>query len=682
MPRRSELVFVALLLFGACTARAPVAVPPAPPRPLDESAIHTIAQLLQMQDRRVLDAGLVRSALAHPRTEVRLQAALAAGRTGDRDAAGMLRSALADSVQNVAATVAFALGELGDSTDATANALISAALPTGWDRRSVAVEAVHALGKLRMPRAGDVLTQALQENAPPEVTAEALLSIWRLPRTAVTVAAVASRLQAEDPELRWRAAYALMRMADPATMGALIAALGDDDHRVRELAARALRASPVDSAGERAAAMAALRDALADSHPHVTINAARALASYADPANTAVLALLLGAVDANVAIAAAQALGDQGDRAAALPLATLARDPMARLALRATALASHARLEPAAAAIIASEWAAHGDWLTRTYAARALAGVAWAHAAPALGRLARDRDPRVAAEAVAAIAASTDTLGAGYAFFIEGLGSSDVMVRAAALRALGARPTAGELPVLLDAYARAEADSLTDAALAAIQALGALKEAGSPVERTFFMRFSRSPNALVRQAVGRLLGDDWGSALPVETGRSATDYVDVIRTLVAPTIAGEPPPAVRIRTERGDIVVTLAPVEAPLTVANMLALVEAGFYSGPNLRWHRVVPNFVLQDGDPRGDGSGGPAHAIRDEMNRLRYERGMLGMALSGPDTGGSQFFITHSPQPHLDGGYTVFGRVSAGMDVADAIVQDDRILAIEVAH
>jgi cyclophilin family peptidyl-prolyl cis-trans isomerase len=90
------------------------------------------------------------------------------------------------------------------------------------------------------------------------------------------------------------------------------------------------------------------------------------------------------------------------------------------------------------------------------------------------------------------------------------------------------------------------------------------------------------------------------------------------------------------------------------------------------------VPNFVLQDGDPRGDGSGGPGHAIRDEINTLRYARGSLGMALSGPDTGGSQFFITHSAQPHLDGGYTVFGRVVEGMDVADAILQDDPILGI----
>jgi cyclophilin family peptidyl-prolyl cis-trans isomerase len=95
-----------------------------------------------------------------------------------------------------------------------------------------------------------------------------------------------------------------------------------------------------------------------------------------------------------------------------------------------------------------------------------------------------------------------------------------------------------------------------------------------------------------------------------------------------------------------------------------------------------VVPNFVIQDGDPRGDGSGGPGYAIRDEINPLRYLRGTLGMALSGPDTGGSQYFITHSPQPHLDGGYTVFGRVTADMDAVDRVTQEDPITFIRAVR
>ena len=91
-----------------------------------------------------------------------------------------------------------------------------------------------------------------------------------------------------------------------------------------------------------------------------------------------------------------------------------------------------------------------------------------------------------------------------------------------------------------------------------------------------------------------------------------------------------------------------------------------------------MVPNFVVQGGDPRGDTSGGPGYTIRDEINRHRFASGTLGMALSGPDTGGSQFFITLSPQPHLDGGYTVFGRVLSGFEVLHSILPGQRIISV----
>ncbi len=113
-----------------------------------------------------------------------------------------------------------------------------------------------------------------------------------------------------------------------------------------------------------------------------------------------------------------------------------------------------------------------------------------------------------------------------------------------------------------------------------------------------------------------------------------------------------------------------------MTCLNFLQLATQGFYDG--LAFHRVVPDFVVQVGDPRGDGRGGPGYVMRDEINPLRYQRGAVGMALSGPDTGGSQFFITLSPQPHLDGGYTVFGRVVAGFETLDRIVQGDRIQGV----
>jgi len=133
-----------------------------------------------------------------------------------------------------------------------------------------------------------------------------------------------------------------------------------------------------------------------------------------------------------------------------------------------------------------------------------------------------------------------------------------------------------------------------------------------------------------------------------------------------------------VQTERGMLELTLDAENAPLTVYNFATLAQRGYFDGQ--RFHRVVPNFVVQGGDPRGDGNGGPGYAIRDELNMLGYGRGTLGMALSGPNTGGSQFFITHSPQPHLDGGYTVFGQLRSGYDVLDRIVQGDRIIRVRV--
>ena len=111
---------------------------------------------------------------------------------------------------------------------------------------------------------------------------------------------------------------------------------------------------------------------------------------------------------------------------------------------------------------------------------------------------------------------------------------------------------------------------------------------------------------------------------------------------------------------------------------NFVRLAVRGYFNGDLV--HRVVPDFVVQDGDPTGTGSGGPGYSIRCEYNMLRYEVGRVGMALSGKDTGGSQWFITHSPQPRLDGRYTIFARVTAGMDVVWRTVQGDRVLKVEI--
>jgi cyclophilin family peptidyl-prolyl cis-trans isomerase len=304
----------------------------------------------------------------------------------------------------------------------------------------------------------------------------------------------------------------------------------------------------------------------------------------------------------------------------------------------------------------------------------------------ALLAMAADPDPRVGEAALTAAGGAVPRGDhATRALARSRLAHADPFVRAAAIGLLDRDADPSLLPDFVAAYRGAERDEVSDARLAAVQALVRIAErdaaSRSRVEREFLAVVPRSADYLVRRMVADGLGGDlerryWGDVYPVQTGRGIEDYRDLARSLFLPALQGGSLPRVRIETGRGNLDLVLYAADAPLTVQNFLRLVDRRYFDGG--RWHRVVPNFVIQDGDPRGDGNGGPGWAIRDEINRQRYDRGAVGMALSGPDTGGSQFFISHSPQPHLDGGYTVFGHVTEGYDVLDQIVQGDRIRRI----
>ncbi|MEA3350658.1 MAG: peptidylprolyl isomerase [Chloroflexota bacterium] len=138
--------------------------------------------------------------------------------------------------------------------------------------------------------------------------------------------------------------------------------------------------------------------------------------------------------------------------------------------------------------------------------------------------------------------------------------------------------------------------------------------------------------------------------------------------------------SVSMKTNRGIIEIDLYPEHAPKTVNNFVFLSREGYYDG--LKFHRVINNFMIQGGDPTGTGRGGPGYKFEDELvgNPLEHETGSLSMANAGPNTNGSQFFITHAPQPHLNGKHTVFGKVTSGMDVVNAIEQNDKMTAVTV--
>ncbi|MFN8490055.1 MAG: peptidylprolyl isomerase [Caldilineaceae bacterium] len=138
----------------------------------------------------------------------------------------------------------------------------------------------------------------------------------------------------------------------------------------------------------------------------------------------------------------------------------------------------------------------------------------------------------------------------------------------------------------------------------------------------------------------------------------------------------------KIETVRGTIVLDLDAKNAPKTVNNFVFLAKEGFYDG--VTFHRVINDFMIQGGDPTGSGRGGPGYKFEDETknNPNKHETGVISMANAGPNTNGSQFFITHSPQPHLNGKHTVFGKVTSGQNVVDAIKQGDKMLKVEITE
>jgi cyclophilin family peptidyl-prolyl cis-trans isomerase len=257
---------------------------------------------------------------------------------------------------------------------------------------------------------------------------------------------------------------------------------------------------------------------------------------------------------------------------------------------------------------------------------------------------------------------------------IQRLSSDDAVVRTYAANNLAEVKPEGGAEALITAYKRGEGDASYSARAAALIAL-AKYGAGAAVPTLRSALADRDWAVRVR-AAELLKGLDPSvetakTIRPAPSGRSVS-YATA--TLVNPPVS----PHVYIETDKGTIEIELNVLDAPLTCENFVMLAGKGFFDG--LAFHRLVPDFVAQTGDPRGDSEGGPGYTIRDELNEEPYLRGTIGMALDWRDTGGSQFFVTYSPQPHLDARYTVFGRVVSGMDVVDKLAQSDVMRHVRV--
>jgi cyclophilin family peptidyl-prolyl cis-trans isomerase/HEAT repeat protein len=634
------------------------------------------AQLLAMADVRELDTAITEAALRSELPSLRAAAARAMGQVHAAASASRLRALVASSDTGIAANAAFALGLLRDQQSVTS--LDSALREAG----TVAREAAWALGEIGEPARGTI-EAALDTSAAITARADLLLAAGKL--RPVPVELIRHYLSAPDQELAWAATYAIARSRAPGGISAVLRSRAAPHSETRAQVARALAFS---AAGDslRTDALSALHELVADVDAHVRINAIRSLATYGDAGRRAVIAAARDS-DANVRVAAAQSVGSVlgAQRRTWSELWEADTSFMFRRSLLGSAVEAGVILEPIDEDN-AERWQLNPDWRYRAAVADAGAlGAEIERIVEVSLPLTRDHDGRVRAAAFGALGAKIDSLMPERhpwrrQFMSSALRDPDFFVRATALTALAGRARATEVPRALESYRIAARDSANDARIAAVRFLAAAwrhdSASFSDSLRAMVAALPPPSDPLEREpAAGLSLLQSWRSAraqpLPVER------YERVVREVIRPALAGMLP-RVELVTERGTIALEMFAIDAPLTVDNFLTLARNGYYRGT--RFHRVVPNFVAQDGDPRGDGNGGPGYAIRDELNRRRYARGGVGMALSGPDTGGSQYFITHAPQPHLDGHYTVFGTVVAGFDVLDRLVQGDRVLEVRV--
>ncbi len=675
--RFSLIRWVVTAMLGALLAGCPSTTPP--PRsvePVPAIEVEDLAEralLLLLADRKSYDPLAAAKALGGGE-ELRRQAALAMARIGDPRGGAVLESLLGDASPRVRRAAAFALGELGEGAGESSGATKTLLGALTVEDRETGRLAVEALAKLGVPL--ETVVGRLIEVPSEEFFPRLLPSLFRFEGEAV-VRWAEQGLEEEAPELHAMAAYGLARNPRPEGAALLRPLLDDPDPWVRGWAARAL-----GTVGDRDD-VPRLRPLLDDPAPGPIIQALRAARRLIESAKVAPprdwtprLLELMADPRPGVRLTAIEAsavwLLDEELSAALDRFADSGLRRERELALLALAEGEDPR---------ATAWLLRfADAPDPALRARAAEAAGFLRADSVLERLAGDDVARVRVAALDTRLAMLEAMpengepDAAAELARAALEDADLAVRATALGWAEDHPViAGR--ALLPAMAATHNDRMADARLAGVRALAARAEAKG-TERgpvvAVLLELAEDEDYLVRRAAVRALAD-LGEAPPpvgaVRADRSLGIYRGIVRRTAAPR-------RVDLVTERGTVGLELACPEAPLTCLSFLQLAAQGYYEG--LTFHRVVPDFVVQAGDPRGDGWGGPGYAIRDEINTLRYRRGVLGMALSGPDTGGSQFFITLAPQPHLDGGYTVFGRVVAGDEVLDRIVQGDRIQRI----
>ncbi|HEY6361078.1 MAG TPA: HEAT repeat domain-containing protein [Vicinamibacterales bacterium] len=643
------------VIIAPATATQPAVVAPPPPSDLirllgDEEG--------RVRRRAALAAGRVGlregieplvGLLTDVEPEVRQMAAFALGLIGDRSARPALTSALKDADPMVQGRAAEALGNIGDRGDAPAVAGMTQA-------------------HLKAGAFNGISTDDLSHPITP-VAEAARLGLYALARLNDFDAVAATALDASGRPVSnwWPVAYALQRPGDARATPALLTLLNTPGRFTAAFAARGLGVVKAHAAAAPLRQIVEQRRA----HPAVVIQAVRALGAIGDPAAVPMLEKIAfdPKADPQLQLEALTVLSSLATVEKVDLLLDLLSHPTPPI--RAFAMRALGRLDPETFLGALSGLDLDRDWTVRTAQAGALASIPAELSVPRLRLMLQDKDQRVIPAVLSALVAAkppgVDRM------LLDHLKADDFVIRAAAATALGELKATSALQALIAGYRGWEGDRTYVARAAALGAVARIDPAAArPVledalkDREWAIRV-RAAMLLREQGVA-----DADPMRPATSGRTVEPAE--WDTLLNPKFS----PHAFIETDKGTIEIELAILDAPLTVANFIELARKGFYNG--IAVHRLVPDFVMQHGDPRGDGDGGPGYSIGDEINQRPYLRGTVGMALDWKDTGGSQYFITHSPQPHLDDRYTVFGHVVNGMEIVEQVNQGDVVRRIRI--
>ncbi len=673
-----------LLLLGAAAAARPAAL-----AAQDAAVVEAVAPMLAAEDSRSWAPDAFNSGVRSPEPLVRRIAATSLGRVADVRGTALLIPLLQDPDSTVQAAAAFAMGLVRDTAAVPALVARLAAMPA--PSLATAREIITALAKIGGPAAVETIDAVLGNSASLSITEnrdilvqQAALESWRLGDAAPTHQLLALAHD-DNGELRWRVIFALAQLGSPDASAALLDALRDDQPLARAFAAKGLTARYAAAARlDPDVVVQVLLRGTTDEQAGVRINALRSLATFGRPDVSDRIAGLLADPAFNAQVAAANAMGASGGPVAAAQLSRIVREGKGTFALQREALLGLSRASPDSFRAVSAAWSTSPRWPDRAAAAEG-----WSRVAPGSSSdhpdFLHDADGRVATAALQGWLNAVPGPNPALLSAARGLlGSGDFGVRSLAAEAIARAPEASDLAPLAAAFRRAATDSVPDAALAALEALRVLAdksdESAAAVAAEFLTATTRPTDYVVRawaETAWPAASHRWGPAFPITTGHSLEDYRELARRYVVVPEAPTAHPHIFIETDqRGVVEVELLGPDAPLTVQNFLTLLDRRYFDRD--RWHRVLPNYVVQDGDPRGDGWGGPGYSIRDEINTTRYDGYVLGMASSGPETGSSQFFITLGPQPQLDGRYTVFGKVVGSPATLLRITQGDQIRVI----